>query len=370
MIRRRLVVVLPLALAAGPLLPAARTVVVDQASQARAGIRSMAVERRAFASHLPVVGEIVRVPGRTALVRTIVDGRVIALHVAPGRAVAAGEALLRIHSYDVQRMEAELLNADAAWRLAKTRLAAGEQLLRVEGIAEIEVERRRQEALRARLQRERARHELEDLGYTEEELAAAYRRRNPEGFLEIKSPLAGVVLAVHVQEHEWFRSYDPLVEVGDPRQVELQLQLEPADVVAVARGDEIVFSAVGRPELGGRAQVITQVPQVDPETRTVTVRAGIVEWGAALPPGVYVQGTLRHGEERLSCAVPESAVIRIGGADHVFVRIGPERFEARPVRLGTFGGGVYEVLAGVEEGEEVVVGGVFLLKSTLLAAGS
>ena len=49
---------------------------------------------------------------------------------------------------------------------------------------------------------------------------------------------------------------------------------------------------------------------------------------------------------------------------------GPETFEARPVELGRFNGTRYEVLSGVTVGEDVVVDGVFFLKSVLVKGGT
>jgi Cu(I)/Ag(I) efflux system membrane fusion protein len=112
--------------------------------------------------------------------------------------------------------------------------------------------------------------------------------------------------------------------------------------------------------------VVSRVPQVDPQTRTLTVRAEIYEGRGYLFPGVFVEGQLLQGETRQSPSVPEAAVSRVGTLDYVFVRTGPETFEARQVRLGGFNGTRYEILSGVSTGEEVVVEGVFFLKSVLV----
>ena len=63
-------------------------------------------------------------------------------------------------------------------------------------------------------------------------------------------------------------------------------------------------------------------------------------------------------------------MIRIGSTDYVFVRTGAESFESRPVRLGRYNGTRYEILDGVKTGEDVVVEGVFFLKSVLVKGSS
>ena len=130
------------------------------------------------------------------------------------------------------------------------------------------------------------------------------------------------------------------------------------------------FVPVGRPDSAGKARVLSRVPQVDPRTRTMIIRATILEGKQTLFPGVFVEGQLVHGETRSSPSVPEAAVTRFGSSDYVFIRTGPETFEARPVRLGRFNGTRYEIVEGVEDKEEVVVEGVFFLKSVMVKGPS
>ena len=79
------------------------------------------------------------------------------------------------------------------------------------------------------------------------------------------------------------------------------------------------------------------------------------------------QGRIGHGRARQVASVPKSAVIRVGDGDVVFIRTGPETFETRPVDLGVIVGEMYEVRSGVAVGDEVVVEGVFQLKSVAVA---
>jgi Cu(I)/Ag(I) efflux system membrane fusion protein len=59
--------------------------------------------------------------------------------------------------------------------------------------------------------------------------------------------------------------------------------------------------------------------------------------------------------------VPESAVLRTGERDIVFVDHGQGRMELRRVQLGQRAGDYYEVLRGIEPGERIVVAGNFLI---------
>jgi Cu(I)/Ag(I) efflux system membrane fusion protein len=230
----------------------------------------------------------------------------------------------------------------------------------------VDLELRRLEAFAARLEFDTLREELVDHGVLSSKLESILSSKEPDPHLSIVSPIDGVVLELTAQQHEWLQEFAAIMVIGDPRQVELELQIPPDRASSVSAGDVVEFVPVGRPAATGRGTVITRVPQVDQATRTVRIRARISHEDASLYPGVFVEGSLTHGTARQAPSVPSSAVISVGGSDAVFVRRDPTAFEARPVTLGAFNGSRYEVVDGVELGEDVVVKGVFLLKSALV----
>lgn len=348
-----------------PSAAAGEIVRLDAAAETRAGIVTRPVLERSFGDQIRVVGRIVRAPGSTVVVKALVEGRVDALHVLPGERIEAGAPLVTLHCHELHELKSRYLQAKQARALAESRVAAGEQLFGLDGISRLDLEERRQLALAARLEVEAVLAEMEHLGYARDEAA---RMDDPDWHpvLTVRSPIAGAVLELDVEEHGWASRYAPMVTIGDPQRLELELQLPPDDSGQVRAGDSVDFVPVGRPEQGGQATVITGVPRVDPRTRTVTIRARLVDGSRQSLPGVFVEGTLIHGESASRPSVPEAAVIRVGADDHVFVKTGPGTYEARPVRVGRFNGSRYEMLDGVQPGEEVAVEGVFLLKSALL----
>jgi len=367
---RRELVILMMALAVWTIQPAAahsgERIALDTEEQARAGIVVRPVVEQSFGDRIRVVGLVVRSPGSTVTVKTVVGGRVEKLLATPGTAVRAGQPLLTLHSHELHRLQSDLLQSVELAKLAQLRLRAGEQLLQIEGISKMELEQRRQKALAARLAADATRAELRDLGYSPGEIEGILTRAVPDPHLTILAPASGVVLQLDVEEHEWVQGYAPLVMIGDPRRVELELQIPPDQASRVAAGDTVTFLPVGRPDLGGKAVVVTSVPQVDPTTRTIVIRARITGSSRGMVPGIFVEGALMHGQSRTAPSIPEAAVSRLQDRDVVFVRTGPEEFEVRPVKLGVFDHNRYEVLSGVTAGEEVVVNGAFFLKSKLL----
>jgi RND family efflux transporter MFP subunit len=336
--------------------------------RARAGIDVAPVTPRDFGSRVRAVGLVVRSPGSTLALKTIAGGRVESLEVAPGERVERGEPVVILHSHETLSMQSELLVTFDQIKLAEQRLEAARELLAIDGISLIELERREQELLSAKLRYGTLREELLDHGLPEGSLEGVLADQRLDPHLPVISPIEGVVLEVTVQEQEWVQPYEPLMVVGDPARIELELQLAPEQAVSVAAGDLVEFAPVGRDGESGRATVITRVPQIDPATRTVLIRARIEGGSQSYLPGAFVEATVSHGAARRSLAVPKSAVISLGGGDVVFVVSGVDQFTVRSVELGQDDGDSYEVIEGLVAGEEIAVAGVFLLKSALVTS--
>lgn len=333
--------------------------------RARAGIEVAAVTSDDFSNRVRAVGMIVRSPGSTLVLKTIAGGRVETLDVAPGERVVRGQSVATLHSHEMLTMQSELLLALDQVTMAAQRLEAGRELLAIEGISRIELERREQESLSARLRYSTLREELLDHGLPESSLEKVLESQRPDPHLPVASPVDGVVLEVSVQEQEWVQPFAPLMVVGDPARIELELQLAPDQATSVGVGDPVEFAPIGRGDEIGRATVITRVPQIDPATRTVLIRARIDNDVVAYFPGAFVEASVRTGAARTSLSIPRSAVINLGGGDVVFVATGSDEFTVRPVVLGQSQGDRYEVADGLSAGEEIAVSGVFLLKSAL-----
>jgi RND family efflux transporter MFP subunit len=356
------------ALAATPALVGANEVFeYTREQQKRSGVDVEDVSQRRFGDAFRVIGEVQRAPGTTETVKSLVPGRVEEVLVAPGQDVTAGDDLLLLHSHELLAAQHELQRLADDLELAQAKLSAGERLLEVQGIAELEVEARRLRVRAARRAFEAARAELTDLG-----MDAAAISRILEGeadpHLTLRANTSGVVLNLAVQPHLWIESYDALVVLGDADRIELALRIPSDQADRVAAGDRVEFRPVGQTGGAGLGRVLSRVPEVDPNTRTLKVRAAIEREVGGLYPGVFVEGELRHGEPRTALAIPKEAVIVVEGQDSVFVRRDHETFERVAVSLGEAEGGFVEVVDGLEAGNRVATGGVFLLKSAMLAA--
>ena len=259
--------------------------------------------------------------------------------------------------------------------MARNQVANGEALYEVEGISRIELERRQLAVFEAELAERNAVLELEDLGFDNEEIEQ-FPDEMVHGELPVRAAFSGVVLEVPVATSDRVERLQNLLVVGDLDRLELALQMPPEAAGRGRPGDLVRFAPIGQgPCCEARLQ--TQVPTVDPMTRTVRVRARIVDnegsVATRLVPGTFVEGVLMpSGDEQRpghskTISVPATAVVRVDSDDIVFVEQAPGEYRVQKVQVETVTNGTARLVGGITAGEKVVERGAFLLKSKLVA---
>jgi HlyD family secretion protein len=153
------------------------------------------------------------------------------------------------------------------------------------------------------------------------------------------------------------------MEVGDPRDLEAEIELLSSDAVAVAPGAEVSIEQWGgEGTLRGRVSLVerggfTKISALGVEEQRVKVRVDFLD---SPPPGNELGDRYRveariatwHGEDVLQ--VPTGALFRRGGDWMTFV-VENRKAHMRKVEIGRNSGLAAEVFSGLAEGETVVV---------------
>jgi RND family efflux transporter MFP subunit len=146
----------------------------------------------------------------------------------------------------------------------------------------------------------------------------------------------------------------PLVRISDNQRLRLDFPVS-VDYVPHVRADSPVTVRVD--SLGGRtfeAKIARFTHRIDESTRTMMAEIDVTNDGGELVPGMYATVSLAIDERPSALALAVEAVP--SGATTVFVVDSAQRLEERPIKLGLETASKYEVLAGLNEGDRVVVG--------------
>jgi Cu(I)/Ag(I) efflux system membrane fusion protein/cobalt-zinc-cadmium efflux system membrane fusion protein len=105
-------------------------------------------------------------------------------------------------------------------------------------------------------------------------------------------------------------------------------------------------------------------PYLEAESRTVKARIEVANAGLELKPAMYANVSITAEAVAATLAAPASALLNSGKSQTVFVDLGEGRFEPRQVQTGLRDDdGTVQILAGLAEGESVVVSAQFMLDS-------
>ncbi len=321
-----------------------------------------------------------------------VPGLMRRIELEPGDPVSAHEtvvaqiepgdpSLLDVRSDAEARAGVQAAEAAQAYAKAEMTRAAAEldfarsELRRFSGLAEhssisandLDAARRRERIASAGLDEAKAR-----LNVQTSELARARARllnprsRRPDAdcaCVNVHSPVTGQVLRVLKESEGVVASGTPLLEVGDPRNLEIVVDLLSTDAVLVRPGQRVQIEGWGGPgSLEGAVRRVepfgfTKISALGIEEQRVNVIIDLVappERWRSLGHGYRVEPNIVLWESDDALQVPLSALFRAGERWAVYVERGG-RAELRTVEIGQQNGLAVQILGGLEGGERVVV---------------
>lgn len=210
---------------------------------------------------------------------------------------------------------------------------------------------------------ERRRHAATHL--LEQARAAMRSATSPESGerFRVTSPIAGQVLKVLQDSEMTVALGTPLLEVGDPRNLEVVVDVLSADAARVRKGDQVTIGRWGGPaDLSGAVRRVepsgfTKVSALGVEEQRVWVVIDITSPGeqwASLGDGYSVEAKIVVDKADRATVVPAGALFRRNDAWTVFV-VKQGKARVRPVHLVQISGGLASVSDGLNAGETVVL---------------
>ncbi|MBR0660644.1 efflux RND transporter periplasmic adaptor subunit [Neoroseomonas oryzicola] len=239
--------------------------------------------------------------------------------------VGAAEAMLQQAGALVERAAAQQVQAEAEATRVRALLARGaapfQQLERAD-LAERSAAR---DMLAAERRRYAAEHELERARAL---LTATEAMENGPDRQEIRAPVAGQILRVLQESEAVVAAGTPLLELGDPADLEVVVDVLTTVAVGIVPGAPVAIERWGGPApLQGRVRRVepgafTRVSALGVEEQRVWVVIDLVgprEGSAALGDGFRVDARITVEEIEDAVLVPVSALFRRGGGWAVFV---------------------------------------------------
>lgn len=208
-----------------------------------------------------------------------------------------------------------------------------------------------------------------DVIVAEGELRSAIAELAVEGpdktaaLVTVTAPVAGSILHVYQESERPVAAGTPLLDLGDPADLEVVIELLSRDGAAIAPGTPVEFEQWGGPKpLEGRVRLVepaafTKISALGVEEQRVNVVADFTspreEW-QTLGDNYRVEARVIVWQSERVLKVPVSAVFRRGSGWSAYV-VRDGRAVLVPVEAGRSSGTETQVTAGLKEGDEVIL---------------
>jgi HlyD family secretion protein len=310
---------------------------------------------------------------RQATVSSKVTGKVVEVLVEEGMKVQDGQVLARLDDTNVR---ASLRLADAQAQAAKSALAetrarleeAEKQLARVSALAaknvssasDLDSAEAEAKSLRARLE-----SQASQVSVAEREVAVWQQQLEDT---VIRAPFAGVAISKNAQPGEMISPISAgggftrtgIGTIVDMKSLEIEVDVNESFLKRVHAGQAVEAVLDAYPGWKISCKVIAIIPAADRQKATVKVRVAFEQLDPRILPDMGVKvaflGEPAGSGEAPELMVPKIAVKEDGGRPVVWV-VKEGRLERRSITTGIAKGSEMAVVAGLAEGEKVVVEG-------------
>jgi len=315
------------------------------------------------------ISETLLIPGRLetqnrrlAKIGSPIIGRVSDLYVSLGDVVKKGQVLARVNSIELTQTQLTLIKSSQLIGLKTKAVERAKLLFEADVISKAEMLRVENELDAVKADYRASRDQLIVLGMSEKAVEKIETSGQINSFGDVISRFDGIIISRSINVGQIVNPQDTLFQVADLSKL-WAVALIPEQQSSFIQKDEVVTIEI--PALDNKkieTKIIFEDSIVDPQTRTVMVRAELDNPNLLLKPDMLTSMHIRS--KKISrIAIPISSLVRENDRAHVFVQNTPQTFRLREVELGTKDGNLITVLGGVAQGETIVSDGAFHLNS-------
>jgi membrane fusion protein, copper/silver efflux system len=311
---------------------------------ALANIQTTKVKSVSATNELTLTGKIRVNEQQLSVVTAKFPGRIEKLFINfEGQAVRKGERLAILYSPELVTAQRELLEAKKMSSISPQLYEAAKEKLRLWKISDKQIEK---------------------IEHTNEVVNT----------LDVYADASGVVTKRQVSLGDYVSTGSVMMEIANLSSLWVVLDAFESDLPWIKKGSTISFTVPSMPGKEFKATIQYINPSLNPETRSVDVRAVVPNTGNLLKPEMLVNATLQTQLDvnAKGLAIPATAVLWTGKRSVVYVKQkgAMPAFERREITLSSRMNDLYIVENGLEEGEEVVSNGVFAVDASAQLSGN
>ena len=307
------------------------TVKISARVENNLGVRTAPVTWGTLKSTIQTVGYVQFDEEQLTHIHSRVSGWIEKLNIkANGQSIEKGAPLYSIYS-------PELVNAQEEYLLA---LQSGNQKLRQAAMVK-----------------------LEALKVSDEFIAELKQTRQVKQQVTYLSPQTGVINALNIREGFYVKPEVTLLSIADLSAIWVNAEVFERDAALIEQGQPVAISVPALPSKNWQGKVDFVYPELDENTRTLTVRIRLDNPDDILKPNMLANVTIEKTASQNAILVPAEAVIRTGQQNRVVVVVGNGQYKSVEVALGQISNEQIAITRGLNKDDVVVTSAQFLIDS-------
>ncbi|WP_034041590.1 efflux RND transporter periplasmic adaptor subunit [Wocania ichthyoenteri] len=189
----------------------------------------------------------------------------------------------------------------------------------------------------------------------------------------VYATVSGTVTEKLVEQGDYIKQGQPLLKIANLNTVWANFDVYENQIDRFKKGQEVLITTNTYPNNEFKGKVDFIDPILNTKTRTVTLRVVLNNQKDVFKPGMFVEGKIEglNTNKEQVLAIPSSAVLWTGERSVVYVKANPNQpvFEMRKITLGNQIGNNYEMLEGLNNGDEIVTNGTFTVDAAAQLQG-
>jgi cobalt-zinc-cadmium efflux system membrane fusion protein len=336
----------------------------ERLAQSSGQIETAVIDMKSVQPELILSGKVAYGEDRYSKISSPIQGRVVEVRAHLGDRVQVGDTLLIIDSPDITQAYSEFVKEASELEYATRAYELAKELYQTKALALKDLKQAENDVIKARAEFRRSKEQLLSLRVPSAELDKPLAQQRITSRFDLKSPLSGTVVerTVTPGQSVGTDAAQVLFTVADLDRLQVVADVYERDLALVKVSQVVRVNVEAYPGADFAAVVASIGDVVDPNTRTIKVRAWVDNQDHRLKPEMFARLRLDIGDANPFLAIPKESVIEVDGKYFVYLVEAPDKYVKREVRVSNVSSDMVRVLEGLSPGQRIVTKGAVLVK--------